>query len=135
MLQRWTETTRVCELVEAWLPECVADCIWDCCGRLLLFDLSHVIAALVATRIILQYVLQQIGDPAARAAAGDAPALSAVALSVPPLVALAGFLFIVFSRADASREFVYAGVIAVTGSACILCVLANGVSGLASQAK
>ncbi len=82
------------------------------------FDLSHVIAALVAIRIILQYVLQQIGVILLRVRQPEMPRPFRLWLyPLPPLVALAGFLFIVFSRQDASREFVYAGVIAVTGSA------------------
>lgn len=81
------------------------------------FDLSNVIAALVAIRIILQYVLQQIGVMLLRVKRPQMERPFRLWLyPLPPLVALAGFLFIVFSRADASREFVYAGVIAVTGS-------------------
>jgi amino acid transporter len=81
------------------------------------FDLSHVIAALVAIRIILQYVLQQIGVILLRVRQPEMPRPFRLWLyPLPPLVALAGFLFILFSRPDASREFVYAGVIAVTGS-------------------
>ena len=82
------------------------------------FDLSHVISALVAIRIILQYVLQQLGVILLRVRQPEMPRPFRLWLyPLPPLVALAGFLFIVFSRTDASREFVYAGVIAVTGSA------------------
>ena len=45
------------------------------------FDLSQVIAALVAVRIVLQYLLQQVGGhPAANAEAGDAPPVPHVAL-------------------------------------------------------
>jgi hypothetical protein len=35
---------------------------------------------------------------------------------LPPLLALGGFLFILFSRPDASREMIYAAVVALTGS-------------------
>ncbi|HYK34772.1 APC family permease [Alloacidobacterium sp.] len=81
------------------------------------FNLSHVIAALVAIRIILQYVLQQIGVMLLRIKRPDmARPFRLWLYPLPPVLALAGFLFIVFSRADASREFVYAGAIAVTGS-------------------
>ena len=81
------------------------------------FDLSHVIAALVAIRILLQYVLQQIGIILLRVRRPEMPRPFRVWLyPLPPLVALAGFLFILFSRPDASREFVYAGVIAASGS-------------------
>jgi amino acid transporter len=82
------------------------------------FDLSHVIAALVAIRIILQYILQQLGVILLRVQHPEMTRPFRLWLyPLPPLMALAGFLFIVFSRPDASREFVYAGVIAVTGSA------------------
>jgi len=82
------------------------------------FDLSHVIAALVAIRIILQYLLQQVGVILLRVRHPEMPRPFRLWLyPLPPLVALAGFLFILFSRPDASREFIYAGVIAVTGSA------------------
>jgi amino acid transporter len=81
------------------------------------FDLSQVIAALVAIRIILQYVLQQIGVILLRVRHPELPRPFRMWLyPLPPLMALAGFLFIVFSRVDASNEFIYAGVIAVTGS-------------------
>ncbi|QNI32389.1 APC family permease [Alloacidobacterium dinghuense] len=81
------------------------------------FDLSHVIAALVAIRIILQYLLQQVGVILLRIRRPEMPRPFRLWFyPLPPLLALAGFLFIVFSRPDASREFVYAGVIAVTGS-------------------
>lgn len=81
------------------------------------FDLSQIIAALVAIRIILQYLLQQVGVIVLRVKRPDMPRPFRLWLyPLPPLLALAGFLFIVFSRHDASREFVYAGVIAVTGS-------------------
>ena len=82
------------------------------------FDLSHVIAALVAIRIILQYLLQQVGVILLRIQRPEMPRPFRLWLyPIPPLLALAGFIFILFSRPDASREFVYAGVIAVTGSA------------------
>lgn len=81
------------------------------------FDLSRVIAALVAIRIILQYILQQIGVIVLRVRRPEMERPFRLWLyPLPPLLALAGFLFIVFSRPDASREFIYAGVIAVTGS-------------------
>ena len=81
------------------------------------FDLSRVIAALVAIRIILQYLLQQIGVILLRVRHPELPRPFRLWLyPLPPLLALAGFLFIVFSRAEASRELEYAAVIAVTGS-------------------
>jgi amino acid transporter len=82
------------------------------------FDLSHVIAALVAIRIMLQFVLQQVGVMVLRVR--EPKLVRPFRLwfyPLPPLLALAGFLFMLFSRKDASREFAYAAVIAVSGSA------------------
>jgi APA family basic amino acid/polyamine antiporter len=82
------------------------------------FDLSSVIAALVAIRILLQYVLQQIGVILLRVRRPEMPRPFRMWLYPwPPIVALAGFLFILLSRSDALRELVYAVVIATTGSA------------------
>ncbi len=81
------------------------------------FNLSQVIMALVAIRILLQYVLQQVGVVVLRVRRPELPRPFRIWLyPLPPLVALGGFLFILFSRADAFRELTYAGVIAATGS-------------------
>lgn len=82
------------------------------------FDLSRVIAALVAIRIILQYIMQQSGVILLRVRHPEMTRPFRLWFyPLPPLMALAGFLFILFSRPDASREFIYAGIIATTGSA------------------
>jgi APA family basic amino acid/polyamine antiporter len=81
------------------------------------FNLSQVIAALVAIRILLQYVLQQVGVIVLRVREpGMQRPFRMWLYPLPPLFALAGFLFILFSRADASREMIYAAVIAATGT-------------------
>ncbi len=81
------------------------------------FDLSRVIAALVAIRILLQYVLQQTGVIFLRLRRPDMQRPFRLWLyPLPPLFALAGFLFILFSRKQAAREFIYAAIIALTGS-------------------
>lgn len=81
------------------------------------FNLSQVIMALVAIRILLQYVLQQVGVVVLRVRRPELPRPFRIWLyPLPPLVALGGFLFILFSRVDAFRELAYAGVIAATGS-------------------
>jgi amino acid transporter len=81
------------------------------------FNLSQVIAALVAIRILLQYVLQQVGVIVLRVRRPEMARPFRIWLyPLPPLAALAGFLFIVFSRADAIREMIYAGVVAASGS-------------------
>jgi APA family basic amino acid/polyamine antiporter len=81
------------------------------------FNLAQVIAALVAIRILLQYVLQQIGVIVLRVRRPQLPRPFRIWLyPLPPLLALVGFLFIVFSRREASRELLDAVVIAATGS-------------------
>jgi APA family basic amino acid/polyamine antiporter len=85
------------------------------------FSLSQVIAALVAIRILLQYVLQQVGVILLRVRRPQMVRPFRMWLyPLPPLAALAGFLFILLSRSDASREMIYAAVVAVTGSALYL---------------
>jgi amino acid transporter len=85
------------------------------------FSLARVIAALVAIRILLQYVLQQIGVILLRVRRPQmARPFRMWLYPLPPLAATLGFLFIVFSRPDASREMVYAAVVAATGSALYL---------------
>jgi amino acid transporter len=81
------------------------------------FDLGAVIAALVAIRILLQYVLQQIGVIVLRVKRPAMPRPFRIWFyPLPPLIALAGFLFIVFSRRQASRELLDAAVVAASGS-------------------
>jgi amino acid transporter len=85
------------------------------------FSLSQVIAALVAIRILLQYVLQQIGVIVLRVRRPEmARPFRMWLYPLPPIAATLGFLFIVFSRPDASREMIYAALVAVTGSAIYL---------------
>lgn len=81
------------------------------------FDLSQVIAALVAIRILLQYVLQQVGVIVLRVRRPEMQRPFRMWLyPLPPLLALAGFLFIVFSRAQASRELIDAAIVAASGT-------------------
>ena len=82
------------------------------------FSLTAVIAALVAIRILLQYILQQVGVMVLRVKRPDLRRPFRMWLyPAPPLLALAGFLFIVFSRKHAERELLDAAVVALTGSA------------------
>lgn len=81
------------------------------------FDLALVIAALVAIRILLQYILQQVGVIVLRIKRPEMQRPFRIWLyPLPPLVALAGFLFIVFFRREASRELKDALVVASSGS-------------------
>lgn len=81
------------------------------------FDLAAVIAALVAIRILLQYILQQVGVIVLRIRRPQMPRPFRMWLyPMPPLLALAGFLFIVFSRHAAARELLDALIVAASGS-------------------
>lgn len=81
------------------------------------FHLGVVIAALVAIRILLQYVLQQVGVMVLRIKQPDIWRPFRIWLyPLPPALALAGFLFIVFSRQAASRELRDALAVALSGS-------------------
>jgi amino acid transporter len=81
------------------------------------FDLSEVIAALVAIRILLEFNLQQVGVMVLRVRRPEMPRPFRIWLyPLPPLLALAGFLFIVFSRHAASRELLDALLVALSGS-------------------
>ncbi|QHN04200.1 APC family permease [Granulicella sp. WH15] len=81
------------------------------------FDLGHVIAALVTIRIILQFVLQQVGVMVLRKREPNRPRPFRIWLyPLPPLFALTGFFFILFSRPDASRELSYGAVVAISGA-------------------
>ncbi len=81
------------------------------------FPLAQVIAALVAVRIVLQYVLQQTGVMVLR---WRRPRLERPfrmwLYPAPPLIALAGFLFLLVSRKGAQRELLFAAIVAVVGS-------------------
>jgi APA family basic amino acid/polyamine antiporter len=81
------------------------------------FDIRYVIAALVTIRIILQFLLQQIGVIVLRRREPQRKRPFRIWLyPLPPLFALAGFCFILVSRPGAWRELSYAAVIAVSGS-------------------
>ena len=81
------------------------------------FRLAQVIAALVVIRIVLQYLLQQVGVMVLRVRRPDLPRPFRIWLyPLPPLLALAGFAFILFSRAQGFHDLLYAAAIAVAGS-------------------
>ena len=81
------------------------------------FTLSQVITMLVITRILLQFFLQQFGIIWLRFRKPDLPRPFRVPLyPLPPLVAIAGFTFIVAMRADALTGLVVAGAIGVSGT-------------------
>jgi amino acid transporter len=82
-----------------------------------LFSLADVIAALVVLRILVQFLLQHIGVIYLRR---TQPALKRPfriwLYPLPPLVAMAGFLYILVERPHFLREVSLAGAVIVTGS-------------------
>jgi amino acid transporter len=79
--------------------------------------LAQVIAALVVIRIVLQYLLQQVGVVVLRVRRPEMRRPFRIWLyPLPPILALAGFLFILFARRDAVRYLAWAMVIALAGT-------------------
>ncbi len=80
------------------------------------FDLKAIIAALVALRIVLQFLLQQVGVVLLRRRRPDLPRPFRIWLyPVPVVVATFGFLFVLASRPNAQREIFAALVVTVSG--------------------
>ena len=74
------------------------------------------IAALVAIRIVLQFLLQHVGVVLLRQREPDRPRPFRMWLyPLPPILAAAGFLFILVSRPNAARELRYGAAIAISG--------------------
>ncbi len=85
------------------------------------FDLQQVIAALVAIRLLLQYLPQQVGVIVLRQKHPEASAGFRMWLyPMPPLLAMAGFLFILLSRHGAGREILYGGLVLLSGTVLFL---------------
>jgi amino acid transporter len=81
------------------------------------FSLADVIAALVVLRILMQFGLQHVGVMVLRARKPEMRRPFRMWLyPVPPLLALAGFAYIVVSRPNFRRELVLAGFVAVVGT-------------------
>ena len=80
--------------------------------------LKDAIAALVVIRIILQFVVQAVGVIVLRVRQPDLPRPFRMWLyPLPALLAIAGFLYILFNRENALKEVRYAVVILVVGLA------------------
>jgi len=80
------------------------------------FDLKAIIAALVALRIVLQFLLQQVGVVLLRRRRPDLPRPFRIWLyPVPVICATLGFLFVLASRAHAGREIAAALIVTVSG--------------------
>ncbi len=92
-----------------------AACVFCC------FSLKDVIAALVVLRIVLQFGLQQVGVVMLRLRRPDLPRPFRMWLyPLPPVLALFGFGFIVFSRVNFSRELFLSAVVLLAGSGAFL---------------
>jgi amino acid transporter len=80
------------------------------------FDLKAIIAALVALRIVLQFLLQQGGVVLLRRRRPEMPRPFRIWLyPLPVIFATVGFLFVLASRAHAGREIAAALVVTVSG--------------------
>ncbi|HUB50791.1 MAG TPA: amino acid permease [Terracidiphilus sp.] len=81
------------------------------------FSLAQVITWLVITRILLQFMLQQVGVMILRVRQPDLPRPFRIPLyPLPPLAAIAGFVWIVVSRATALTAIAGAAVIGLSGT-------------------
>jgi amino acid transporter len=79
-------------------------------------QLKDAIAALVVIRIVIQFIVQAAGVIVLRVRRPDLPRPFRMWLyPLPALVAIAGFLFILFNRQNALREVRYAAVILIAG--------------------
>jgi amino acid transporter len=80
------------------------------------FDLKAIIAALVALRIVLQFLLQHVGVVLLRRRRPDMPRPFRIWLyPLPVICAIVGFLFVLASRAHAGREIAAAVIVTVSG--------------------
>jgi amino acid transporter len=81
------------------------------------FSLAQVISLLVITRILLQFFPQQIGVILLRIRRPDLQRPFRIPLyPLPPLVAMAGFAFLVVYRVHALKELAVAAAIAASGT-------------------
>jgi APA family basic amino acid/polyamine antiporter len=80
------------------------------------FRLADVIAAMVVIRLIVQFMAQILGLLILRRTRPEVPRPFKMWLyPVPALIALAGFVFVLFSRPNFQREIKYAAVLIVLG--------------------
>jgi amino acid transporter len=82
------------------------------------FSLADVIAALVVLRILVQFLMQHIGVIYLRRSQPEMERPFRIWLyPLPPLLAIAGFVYILVERANFQREILGAGVVIVLGTA------------------
>jgi APA family basic amino acid/polyamine antiporter len=83
-----------------------------------MLQLADLVAALVVIRILLQFLLQQVGVMVLRRTQPDLERPFRIWLyPLPPLVAIAGFLYILFSRPHFAREIFFAMAVVLSGTA------------------
>src|ERR1700735_3521340 len=81
-------------------------------------QLVDLVAALVVIRIILQFFLQQVGVMVLRRTQPEMERPFRIWLyPLPPVVAIVGFLYILFSRPNFARELFFAVAVVLTGTA------------------
>ena len=80
------------------------------------FSLAAVIAALVVIRITLQFLLQAVGLLVLRARRPELPRpFRMAAYPWPALLAIAGFIYVLFARTQSLQQLGFAAVLAVVG--------------------
>ena len=80
------------------------------------FRLADVVAALVVIRITIQFLAQIVGLLILRQTRPDIPRPFKMWLyPIPALLAIVGFLFVLFSRPNFQKEIKYAAVLIVVG--------------------
>jgi APA family basic amino acid/polyamine antiporter len=83
-----------------------------------MLQLADLVAALVVIRILLQFLLQQVGVMVLRRTQPELERPFRIWLyPLPPVVAIAGFLYILFARPHFAREIFFAMVVVLTGTA------------------
>jgi amino acid transporter len=81
------------------------------------FSLAHVIAALVVIRIVMQFSLQHVGVMLLRKRRPEMQRPFRMWMyPLPPIVALAGFAYIVFVRRGSGMELMLAGAVVLVGT-------------------
>jgi amino acid transporter len=86
-----------------------------------MLQLVDLVAALVVIRILLQFLLQQVGVMVLRRTQPELPRPFRIWFyPLPPVVAITGFLYILFSRPHFAREIFFAMFIVMTGTATYL---------------
>jgi amino acid transporter len=79
--------------------------------------LVDLVAALVVIRILLQFLLQHVGVMVLRRTQPEMNRPFRIWLyPLPPIIAMIGFLYILFSRPHFGQEVFFAAIVAVTGT-------------------